>query len=70
MFISDPLKYVGHARDAVVGSKYFSDHGSMIYVIEFKPSLCDGSIEDIGNTARLAMFIYPVELVLWNVAIL
>ena len=70
MFIGDPLKYVSNARDAVVSRQYFSDHATRVNPIEFKPTLWDGSIEDIGSTARLTMFIYPIELVLWNVAIL
>jgi hypothetical protein len=51
MFFGYVLKYVSYTRDAVVTGKYFSDHGSMVYAIEFKPALCDGSIEDISNTA-------------------
>ena len=70
MFIGNVLKYVSHARDAVVTGKYFGDHATRVNPIEFKPTLWDGSIENVGNATRLAMFIYPIELVLWNVAIL
>ena len=70
MLFSYVLKYVKNARDAVLTGKYFGHHVARVNPIEFKPTLWDGSIEDIGNTARLAMFIYPVELVLWDVAIL
>jgi hypothetical protein len=56
MFFGDVLKYVSNARDAVVSSKYFSDHVARVNPIEFKPTLLDGSIEDIGNTAYSVMF--------------
>jgi hypothetical protein len=55
MFFGDPFKYIKNARDAVVTGKYFSHHVARVNPIEFKPTLLDGSIEDIGNTARLVM---------------
>jgi hypothetical protein len=64
MFFGNVLKYVNNTRDAVVYAQFLSHHVARVNPIEFKPTLLDGSIEDIGNTARLAMFIYPVELVL------
>jgi hypothetical protein len=64
MLISDPLKYVSNARDAVVSRQYFSDHGTRVNPIEFKPSHLEGLIEDINNATRFHMVIHPVELVL------
>ena len=55
MFFGNVLKYVRNARDAVVSSQYFSDQATRVNAIEFKPTLWDGSIEDIGNAPRLVM---------------
>ena len=51
MFFGDVLKYVSNALDAVITGKYFGHHVARVNPIQFKPTLLDGSIEDISNTS-------------------
>jgi hypothetical protein len=55
MFFGDPLKYVSHARDAVVYAQFLSHHVARVNPIQFKHSMLEGLIEDISNTPRFAV---------------